>query len=795
MRTKATEAKNAPAGIALWFEFSAFFLLIFLAALRPMVGETFESGGDTFSRAIPEIRDPLPARTVAFDLIVLFSAVLTLAASAIHRRAFRTTGLLPGLLLVVIAAGISTVVAGNQRLAINASLDWMCLPIASVVLIQVTRRRWQQRVLLGAVLATAAVQAFQCYDRYTMLDETWAGYQSRRGEFWASQGVDPDSGTVALFEQRMKSGEVGGFFAHTNVAASYLVMCGLASLGLTLALWPSDDPRNGVRHGRGAGPLDRVEVSERRSDSSRNFTVVALTAAATAFIFSALTLTGSLGGWLSAAVAMVFYVVAWGFRGSIARMPRAAWIFGWAAVIVGCMAGVGYGLYFDRLPGASLTFRWEYWKASADMVFDYPWTGVGRENFGRHYVQYKPIHSPEEVANPHNLLVQVAAEWGVLGLLGVMVMVIGGSITAGRSLIDGISNVRADSLAMHATRERLIVGLCGAGLLAGLVVVRPFLMDADDPNLIYWTSVTGGLTWSAAYCVLALPAWSRSAPVLRIGVAAALISFLIHELINFAAFVPASGYTFFVLFAGLVAMRGDLQLSSGVIGLPKGTDVVRWSLTAVAAAVTVLVAVMIYRPVAATGWHLTDARELARSGQPVAAVERLQIAIATDALDPIPPAETARLQAELVVGSAGARDVSRTEILFDSAKNLTTAIRRDPFNVSLQRGLAQIRLQYASATGDDEAYLAAVEAAQRILRLYPQSPLDLVRVAEIELAAAEAISDAGVRAELAQAAEDHFQSAVDLDKQRPAWERHRRLSARELRDIESGLTRAKAADR
>src|SRR5690606_36722286 len=65
----------------------------------------------------------------------------------------------------------------------------------------------------------------------------------------------------------------------------------------------------------------------------------------------------------------------------------------------------------------SLTFRWEYWRGASGVVAERPVVGVGLENFGTHYRRARLPEAPEEVADPHNLLVKLAAELGVIGLL------------------------------------------------------------------------------------------------------------------------------------------------------------------------------------------------------------------------------------------------------------------------------------------------------------------------------------------------------------------------------------------
>ena len=101
-------------------------------------------------------------------------------------------------------------------------------------------------------------------------------------------------------------------------------------------------------------------------------------------------------------------------------------------IVLATIVVLSVGTVRGGLPHPSLDFRWRYWTASAEMFGEYWPTGVGAENFGDHYLKYKPIDSPEEVKNPHNFLVQFATEYGAIGLAGALLMLLGGSMAATR---------------------------------------------------------------------------------------------------------------------------------------------------------------------------------------------------------------------------------------------------------------------------------------------------------------------------------------------------------------------------
>ena len=70
----------------------------------------------------------------------------------------------------------------------------------------------------------------------------------------------------------------------------------------------------------------------------------------------------------------------------------------------------------------SLLYRWQYWRATCDMIGDHPWFGCGLGNFKSYYTRYKAPEASETIADPHNFLLEIAATAGlpslVLFLLG-----------------------------------------------------------------------------------------------------------------------------------------------------------------------------------------------------------------------------------------------------------------------------------------------------------------------------------------------------------------------------------------
>jgi len=740
------------------------FALILVAALRPLIAESYDSGGSSISEALGELRDPTPVTTIVFDCVILaaFSTWLTMQCfrpSATYRR----TGLEIGTLLVGLGAVVSCCFSGNKRLAINASLDWLCFPIFAMALVQVIYRPWHRRLLFAAIMASAAAQAVQCFDQYFVgFDQTWEHYQSIKQEFWARQGVALDSAKVELFESRMRAREATGFLSHSNITGSYMVLCGLAAVGAVVGRW---------------------RVSKTSADR-----FVAVACGFIAFlILGATILTGSRGALVAGMAGAGLWILVTLLRRWIEKHRARASFLAWLLIGGGLFSAVGHGLYHGSLPGVSLSFRWQYWVSSTGLIGDHFLTGVGRENFGRHYLQYKSLASPEEISNPHNLFVQIASEWGLLGLVGIIIMLVGGSITITRVWPPpnpSLAREDVDSKSISGVDARFLLDLTWAISLAlAVVLCRLPLLGTSNPYFLYASSIPIGLAWLVSFLCFVQPQWGGDSggelPTTGTATGCGLFAFLLHEMINFALFVPGSAVTFFALLAYCIS-----GLPTAKANHPRGKR--PWLGSVMFIAVTTTAAVGVLVPVWRAAFHLSKARAAVAESPSVAldnhlAQRHFLAAAAADPLDPTPHV----LRAEWLLGMA-VHPPLRAEALTSVIGSLDQAGRRDPAYLHVHRLRARVYLLRAGHTASAEDYAAAVSAAEKVVELYPLDPQGIVALADCQKIAAEATHSSG----LFHSAADNYRRALRLDDSRPNWERIRRFRERERKEIESKMAEA-----
>jgi tetratricopeptide (TPR) repeat protein len=525
---------------------------------------------------------------------------------------------------------------------------------------------------------------------------------------------------------------------------------------------------------------------------------MAATAGLAAWFCVGVALTKSFGAIVAGAAGIGTWALLVTFRAWISAHRRRALMLGWSLAALGVFGVIGYGVAFDRLPGWSLTFRWQYWTASAGMIADHGLTGVGRENFGRHYLRYKSIESPEEVSNPHNLFVQAAAEWGLLGLVGLVVMLVGGSAKILTAVTNAESEIRSrDGPDKAEAIPPFRWGSWWAAILASLLAVRFVLMETDDYNFVYYVSVASGIVWSIGFFGVVMGEsgageFGNMFRTLKPAVAAGLGAFLLHDMINFASFVPGSATTAFALAALVIA--GPIDKASGYTGATRSFGI----FAACCAAGLVIVSIAGLAPVF-RAWKYVVLADLKQTiyvddGNGGAWLFYKQAA-AADPLDPTPCVKEAEwLMRTISIGQAGPSAWTGAEAAIHEA------IARDPFSHSLRRMKMRFYVERAQDLGDLADRMQAIEAAREALAVYPENPEGLIAFADRQREAAEAmlaggvsVGDAGVEAfRLIDEAIGNFRSALALDGRRLSWEELHRIRMSErvrIQQIEAELVR------
>ncbi|NOT02082.1 MAG: O-antigen ligase family protein [Phycisphaerales bacterium] len=719
-----------------WLERVSLLVVLAIVGLRPLIAEQYGSGESTLTQAIGLVHDPSPVTTLAIDAAILAAWVLWFAAQARGRgRAYRPTGAEWGLAVIAVTAAVSCLAAGNKRLAVNGAVDWVCCGSLLPLLVQQLTTRGRVQLALCVILASAAAQAVECvHQRFWVFPETEAMYAAERDAIWGRQGIALDSPEVAMYEARMGSREANGYLSHSNIAGAHLMTAMIVAAGLAIAVLCAPNPVGG---GASIGP----------------WMVAGLLAVG-------LVLTRGRGAEVAGAIGLAALIARVRWRGWIDTHAEWMWRVGWLMAGVGIVAVIGYGGWSGTLPGRSLDFRWKYWTASAAMIADRPLTGVGGGNFGRHYLRYKGVDSPEEVQNPHNFLVTAASDWGIGGAIGVVLLV------CGVSRLIAHPPVNRDVEAVIASDDDgRAWPWWGVALAVAVFGPRTALLGSDDSNYIYFATVVPLLAWVGAFIVVA----RRPIGGLKIiagGIAIALATFLLQDTINFASLVPGTLATAFALAGVVAAIR---HLPKNAAAQPREMSSAGSACVALGILATVVFGIV--RPVYHSHRSMSAARRATSWTQAVALYDE---AASADGLDSRPLYECGRLlQATALTSSdpVGALD--------GAIERLANAIDRDPENLAIYASISRCQLIRANQTGSSDDYSAAIESGERAVALYPTDPAQHVWLGECLAAEGSARQNA---ATLRRAA-DEYREALRLDAARPAWEVIRRLTGAQRQAI------------
>ncbi len=348
-----------------------------------------------------------------------FAAVLIWAWDAYRRRDFRLRWGVADLAVWVVVAGhgISTGkvlrVGGDQRAALNLFWEWVGLGFSFFLLRQVLRTRRDSQRLLGVMLAAAVMLAgYGIWQHYVELPQLAGNYERIIQQLAQPPGsISPNEAARlqqelvtmdvplnpigrSLWENRLKSTEPFATFALANTLAGFLA--GWFFVGADCR-WL-------------AKPRWRVLAK----------------LACLLVVGYCLVLTKSRTAWVGFLVGLFAWAA---IRGLDSWKFSRRWLLAGAGlvfVVFGLFAIAGLSGGFDREviseAPKSLTYRLQYWAGAWDVVQHQPWLGTGPGNFRPHYLHYKLPESSEEIADPHNWVLDLWTSGGLPALLGFLAL-------------------------------------------------------------------------------------------------------------------------------------------------------------------------------------------------------------------------------------------------------------------------------------------------------------------------------------------------------------------------------------
>ncbi len=350
-----------------------------------------------------------------------FAALILWAWSCLRSRTYAVRcSLFDGALWTLVAAhalsaAVVCVKGGDRRIALNMAWEWVGLGTTFFLLRQTIQTALDARRLASILVAIAVVLGglgiWQHYVYYRLasreytemineLDAMEKDPHANPRELGKlqlkleSQGIPSDEMGRKQYINRLQfSNEALGPFALANTFAGLL----LVSLVL-------------------AGELIRT------LQGPRSKAMLAAWAAALVLLLYCLILTKSRTAWTGLIVAGALWGTTLLVRNR-RRITRRFWIWlGLGSVVVLLLfviAALGKGFDAEVISEApkSLSYRFQYWHGAVRTIAASPIFGTGPGNFRHPYLRYKVAESSEEIADPHNWLLDLWTSGGILAVI------------------------------------------------------------------------------------------------------------------------------------------------------------------------------------------------------------------------------------------------------------------------------------------------------------------------------------------------------------------------------------------
>ncbi|MHC4571911.1 MAG: O-antigen ligase family protein [Planctomycetota bacterium] len=656
-----------------------------------------------------------------------------------------------GLCLFCAGAIIAGFASSNKRVAITDAVCLLAPLFCAILLVQILDSQSKIKLVLAVIAALGVVSAYQCAEQFFISNQvTIDQYEQAPLTILEPLGIKPASFRQFLFEHRLYTRGVRGFFTTGNSAGSFAMLASFAAIALFLEKFKNrkSDP---------AGPPHLVTCG-----------------IAVAAVFFGLAITKSKGAIAASLIAAVMFITYLLFGNWLKRHKKTIVIICLLFFIAGGCGVAAYGLTHGRLPGGnSMLVRWQYWYASAQMYSDHPLTGIGPGNFTNFYPHYKPGAAIESVADPHNFLLSLLTQYGPLGLVGFLAMIV---LPLLRVISPRPALVLPETYQLGPTFKKLAAG-CIIVISVSLLLMRPIIMPVaagEDVDVMIYVVFALYIAPVAAFVVgfWLLTAGGISSRTPNTNIAAALfcacIGVTLHNLIDFAIFEPGVLITFWVIMAVLIAMDSEYKHRAQFVFKP--APFAKVIVVAVGLIITWAYLNYVLIPVAKSTTKIREANQVSLYGDFRQAHSLLIAAAQDDFLSPAASSMNGRLYLQrFVTGS------KHGDLLLYSEKCLLDAIDRNRNDFKNFERLVNVYTLLAETSIPQEKtdwLNKAFDSANRAVQLYPGSGRLRVKLAEI----ADLLDKTDTALE-------HYQKAIDIEDSfrvqfrlmYPDWEMFSRL--------------------
>lgn len=474
------------------------------------------------------------------------------------------------LLVVVLAivASIRGALVGTARPAINMTWEWLGYGAIWLLIRQLRLNAQERRLILAGVVSVAVgVASYGLYQYLVEFPAMRQAYQANRVEWLRALGWDDlqtNPTWLAQFEDRLYSREPLATFALANSLAGFILpwcvlllaaffesgMMAGTRTQMTNCQSPSESPRppDGSRNtGSALARLSRLVRFLWPIGPLIPFSVVGV----------CLVLTKSRSAYFAMLLGIIVFFAA--RRALRERRWRIA-----SFILIGLLvAATGMAIFLRGLDwailseaGKSLSFRWQYWAATTQMIKDHPLFGCGPGNFRYAYLQYKLPQASEEVSDPHNFVLELTATAGIpaglifsLGLLATVGQLVGISWRGERprdKVATAAVNARSEIAKRQAVPWTPEVLALGTGLLLAWPAGWLFGLLSSAPQTV--TFILVGCP-AAILSLITLWPWIENGRWTPLIALVSLMVLSVHWLAAGGLTFPGVAYSFWLLWA------------------------------------------------------------------------------------------------------------------------------------------------------------------------------------------------------------------------------------------------------
>lgn len=671
----------------------------------------------------------------------------------------------------ILSGLIIVATSGDRRAALNLVWEWTALgvsfPLLRNALTTPAARRELIIVALGAILTLGSYGLTQRYIYYPRMVAQYEKLrneldqleqdvkdglaanlprmQKLRNELIAS-GLTANSlsgSGRALLEGRLKhSTEALGRFALANTFAGLLVVWWLLFLVLTWQQW---------RRFRevGADPGQRT---------ARLLRLIVL-CIATGLVGYCLLLTKSRTAIIAGVVGVGTYGMASAMASQTSSSTSLRQVVRWTIIAglvlsgVTMIAGLTGGL--DRFVLAeapkSLQYRLEYWWSTLQVIRESPLMGAGPGQFRQSYLAHKLPRSSEEITDPHNLILDVWVNGGLISLIGLVWLTFRLTQTVfGTTWFT--RKVFAFKQLLHAKNDETIplaatVRESGTRPVPVQKIPQPKLPERtgnseSEVTAVNWQGWRSPFRWGAVGSLVSL--WLITGgleSLLLILIVGWILSIeVLDNVLPAEPLTPgvwgAAGITLFVHLcgAGGIAMPAITQLWFVCCLLAAGQPASRaseymrtWQKWSVLAAGLLLLSagfVTAAQPAGYCRW-LLEQGDFAQS--PSTQERSYRLATQVDNLNDQPWMRLAELEFQKWRTTRAISD----EDFVKAVAAQKQAIQRNPLSFQAHQSLAQFYAERAARTGDADDKINAVQEMQIALSRYPHNAVLLAEAANV----------------------------------------------------------------